>query len=162
MLNIKSTYVSNAHISQSAQGLLNSGMDIKEIRLKNLRLLINDAGSAAELARRAKTDPAYLSQILSTKIKRALGDELARRIERAMTKPHGWMDHLNTAEEPGRYKIETGLSKQAMDLASTWDKLPPNAKETVLSCLRWTIEMEKRKEKDSMALLRQVLKNVMK
>jgi hypothetical protein len=110
MLKHTSTTISNALISQPAIWLLNSGVDIKEIRLKNLRLLIAEVGTAAELSRRAKTDPAYLSQILSTKIKRGLGDELARRLERATGKPHGYMDHLNIAEEIGVYKKEKGVS----------------------------------------------------
>ena len=115
MLNLESTHISNAHISQPVIDLLNSGVDIKEIRLKNLRLLIEEVGSAAELARRVKTDPAYLSQILSTKIKRALGGELARRIERAMAKPHGWMDRLNFPEEPGQYKTERRMGAISME-----------------------------------------------
>jgi transcriptional regulator with XRE-family HTH domain len=59
-------------------------------------------------------------------------------------------------------KKTIGLSKSAIEIASTLDKLSPDARRTVLSCLNWAIEMEKRKEKDSMTFLRQILKNVMK
>jgi SOS-response transcriptional repressor LexA len=72
-------------------------MDIKQIRLRNLRMLIVEAGTIANLARLSSTAPAYLSQILnslptSTGRPRSVGDKLARKLESAMDKPYGWMD----------------------------------------------------------------------
>lgn len=69
-------------------------MDAKSIRLENLRLLIQEAGSQKKLAHQAGVNPAYLSQILSKKTPRTMGDDVARRLERGMKKPHGWMDML--------------------------------------------------------------------
>jgi SOS-response transcriptional repressor LexA len=70
---------------------------INRIRLKNLELLISEAGSAAKLARTAGTSSSYLSQVrnqLPTKkgTPRAIGDDLAIKLEKAMKKPQGWMD----------------------------------------------------------------------
>jgi len=72
-------------------------MDIKQIRLRNLRVLVGEAGTIANLARLSSTAPAYLSQILnslptSTGRPRSVGDKLARKLESAMSKPYGWMD----------------------------------------------------------------------
>ena len=69
----------------------------EEVRLRNLELLVGEAGSAVKLARRAKTSASYLSQIrrgLPTAMgkSRGIGDELAHKLEVAMRKPHGWMD----------------------------------------------------------------------
>lgn len=68
-------------------------MDIKQIRKTNLYLLKEEAKSWAEIARRAGTDPAYISQIVSKKAVREIGDDLARKLEAGFYKPHGWMDH---------------------------------------------------------------------
>lgn len=74
------------------------------IRLKNLEILIREAGSAARLARLAGTNSSYLSQVrnqLPTKkgTPRGIGDDLATKLERAMKKAPGWMDedHENDA-----------------------------------------------------------------
>jgi len=77
-------------------------MDIKQIRLRNLRMLVREAGTIANLARLSSTAPAYLSQILnslptSTGRPRSVGDKLARKLESAMDKPYGWMDQANQA-----------------------------------------------------------------
>lgn len=69
----------------------------EQIRLKNLELLIAEAGSAANLAHRAGTNSSYLSQVrrrMPTKkgTPRGIGDDLAVKLERGMGKPEGWMD----------------------------------------------------------------------
>lgn len=71
-----------------------------QIRLQNLEVLIAEAGSAAKLARAARTNSSYLSQVrnqLRTKkgTPRSIGDELAAKLEQGMKKPHGWMDTLH-------------------------------------------------------------------
>lgn len=70
-------------------------LDSKEIRRRNLRTLIKEQGTATALAEKAQTSAAYISQILSPKTKAFVGDALARRLEGAMHKPHGWMDTLH-------------------------------------------------------------------
>jgi len=69
-----------------------------EIRRLNLLVAISRIGSAARLADLASTSPAYLSQIKNrvadskSGTPKAMGDELARRIESAIHLPLGWMD----------------------------------------------------------------------
>ena len=69
----------------------------EKIRLKNLELLIAEAGSAAKLAERVGTNSSYISQVrrqMRTKkgTPRGIGDDLAEKLERGMDKQEGWMD----------------------------------------------------------------------
>lgn len=110
--------ISITHISVSAGGGDNEFVDIQEIRRRNLRTLVREAGSKAHLARLSGTDKAYLSQVDSDSQKQSgrnrgkkknsarvynIGTDLARRLERAkgMEKPRGWMDifHPETDQE---------------------------------------------------------------
>lgn len=72
-------------------------MDNKEIRKLNLSRLVKEAGTIARLSEIIDTNPAYLSQILTGQTYksgaiRGVGDALARKLEKGMGKPHGWMD----------------------------------------------------------------------
>ena len=75
------------------------GMDIYEIRKHNLVKLIGSQrkGSCAE---RWGMAPAHLSQILSDKTAKNLGDDVARRIEGIEGLPRGWFDSLLAEDEP--------------------------------------------------------------
>jgi len=75
----------------------------EQIRLKNLELLIAEAGSAAKLAERAGTNSSYISQVrrkMRTKkgTPRSIGDSLASKLEHGMGKHQGWMDEPHQAE----------------------------------------------------------------
>ena len=76
---------------------LNSGilhpMDIYAIRKHNLVQLLGTQRKAS-CAERWGMSPAHLSQILSLRTEKNLGDEVARRIEQAERLPAGWMDVL--------------------------------------------------------------------
>jgi hypothetical protein len=78
---------------------------IQETRRANLLLLLNEVaqdigterGAAAELARRTGVPGPQISQTIGRKLhqggkERLLGDESARKLERGMNKPKGWMD----------------------------------------------------------------------
>jgi SOS-response transcriptional repressor LexA len=91
----------------------------EQVRLHNLELLISEAGSAAELARKAGTSPSYLSQVrrqltTQTGTPRSLGDELADKLERSMEKPRGWMDepHNEAREAKQRTRRPDAKSKK--------------------------------------------------
>lgn len=62
-----------------------------EIRLGNLEILVGQAGSAIKLAKLADTSQVYLSQV--RRGGRSIGSALARKLEAAMGKPSGWLDH---------------------------------------------------------------------
>ncbi len=72
-------------------------MDVRGIRRNNLARLIAEAGGQKALAARAGVSAAYLSQVLSERVRRNVGHNLARRLEEGMSKPYGWMDVLDPA-----------------------------------------------------------------
>ncbi|MFG0864590.1 helix-turn-helix transcriptional regulator [Pseudomonas sp. FYR_7] len=73
-------------------------MDIYEIRKHNLVKLIGSQrkGSCAE---RWGMAPAHLSQILSDKTAKNLGDDVARRIEEVEGLPRGWFDSIPSGDD---------------------------------------------------------------
>lgn len=77
--------------SQNTKGTV----DAKSIRRQNLVALLRRFDTAAAFAKAVGTSAAYVSQILSAKIQAEIGDALARKIEKALDLPHGWMDVLH-------------------------------------------------------------------
>lgn len=73
-----------------------------EIRRANLETAIKRMRTAAKLAERIGTAPAYLSQIKNqthdskSGTSKTMGDDIARRIEVALGEPAGWMDADHT------------------------------------------------------------------
>lgn len=98
---------------------LNAGilhvMDIYEIRKHNLVKLIGGQrkGSCAE---RWGMAPAHLSQILSDKTAKNLGDDVARRIEEVERLPRGWFDSIPANEEPPLHSEAQDSRLSAADL----------------------------------------------
>ncbi len=84
-------------------------MDIYEIRKHNLVKLIGNQrkGSCAE---RWGMAPAHLSQILSNKTAKNLGDDVARRIEAIEGLPRGWFDTLAAVEQAQAEVADSRLS----------------------------------------------------
>ena len=73
------------------------GMDIYAIRKQQLISLIGNQKKGA-CAERWGMAPAHLSQILSDKTAKNLGDDVARRIETVEKLPRGWFDSLAQVE----------------------------------------------------------------
>lgn len=84
--------------SQLNTGILRR-MDIYEIRKHNLVKLIGSQRKGA-CAERWGMAPAHLSQILSDKTAKNLGDDVARRIEGIEGLPRGWFDSIPSDDEP--------------------------------------------------------------
>ena len=105
-----------------------------QVRLWNLELLVQEAGSAASLARKVGTSESYLSQIrrqLPTRkgTRRGIGDDLADKLERGMDKPLGWMDepHFALDEAPAAQRIHGPAEKVTAGIyrrhpVITWDQ----------------------------------------
>ena len=80
---------------------------IDEIRRDNLQLAVKRFRTAAALAEKAGVAAAYLSQIKNqtpeskTGKPKAMGDDVARKIERAIGESEGWMDTEHTLPEDG-------------------------------------------------------------
>jgi phage repressor protein C with HTH and peptisase S24 domain len=75
-----------------------------EIRRNNLLIAIGKLGTAAALSERAGVSAAYLSQIKNqhpektTGSPRAMGDDVARKIEMAINESTGWMDNDHSSK----------------------------------------------------------------
>lgn len=100
--------------SQLKTGILRR-MDIYEIRKHNLVKLIGSQRKGA-CAERWEMSAAHLSQILSDKTAKNLGDDVARRIEVVEGLPRGWFDSMpdgGQEVEPGPASA-TDLVKQML------------------------------------------------
>ena len=87
-------------------------MDIFEIRKANLIRLIGSRRKGA-CADKWEMAPAHLSQVLSNKTAKNLGEDVARRIEQKEGLPHGWLDTLQ-GEQPTKRPAVAG-EKQAVE-----------------------------------------------
>lgn len=104
---------------------LNAGMlarmDIYAIRKHNLVKLIGNQRKGA-CAERWGMAPAHLSQILSDKTAKNLGDDVARRIESVERLPRGWFDSIPQDESVGALVTHTpAASNEDAPVASAAD-----------------------------------------
>jgi hypothetical protein len=99
-------------------------VDVYTIRRMNLeRLLVAHHGSVSSFAEQSGESQVYLTQVLSDKTKRRMGQMVARRIELRCELPQGWMDMVNAPEEP--------LTARALDIAQKFDTLPEPIREKI-------------------------------
>lgn len=93
-----------------------------EIRKANLAILIGEVGKKSDLAKMADTDPAYISQVLSTKKPRNIGDDFARKLEAACGKPRGWMDAPHNQDQSA---IKIDANAELVGGFEEWDESTP-------------------------------------
>jgi hypothetical protein len=106
------------------------GMDNKEIRRANMLALAEEFGGLAALAEKTGTDAKYLSQVKNRWNGRGMGDDVARRIERKLEKPKGWMDVLHTKNHSGDAHLPT--AREEMILLLFRGLTPEQQRELVL------------------------------
>lgn len=97
--------------------LYKGAMDIKEIRRENLRLLAKEKGGQARLAEMLGMSLSYLGQIIGKNPVKGIGDAIARRVEKELELPHGWMDqaHSLSTMEPEIFLRAVRLVEDAMN-----------------------------------------------
>ncbi len=96
-------------------------MEVKQIRLANLRALIEREGAVSQLALRLQISPIYIYRVLDGKFN--VGDSMARKIEDAYERPLGWMDNLHNQSGSSR-RAEREIPTLT-DTASQPDKPAP-------------------------------------
>lgn len=112
-------------------------MDVYAIRLRKLAVLEREAGTAAELARRAGKQPSQLSAYKKAAKDqrgkpRMMGSSFARDLERAMSKPRGWMDQPEdetgdaVADAAAPAYLAPELSTEEQAILRAWRLLPPH------------------------------------
>lgn len=107
---------------------LAKGMDAYAIRRQNLQRLRQQVGSVRALADRIGTDPNYISQILSVKIGRNMGHDLARQIENVFKLSDGWMDQ--------QHDLSNETDKDIADILELLKVIPPEQRLSIKALLR--------------------------
>ncbi|HAV5317766.1 S24 family peptidase [Acinetobacter baumannii] len=70
-------------------------MDSKTIRYKNTRLLVEEIGGVSNFAEKINKGQSQTSQFAGTNPIKGIGNKVAREIEEAFNKPHGWLDQVH-------------------------------------------------------------------
>lgn len=123
-------------------------MDIFEIRKANLIKLIGSRRKGA-CAEKWEMAPAHLSQVLSNKTAKNLGEDVARRIEQKEGLPHGWLDALQVnavAKRAGTYgsaAAQPAIEANAEIIGgmSGWDSTTPLGDDEVAIPLYKEVEL---------------------
>jgi hypothetical protein len=92
---------------------------IDQIRRENLQIAIKRMRTAAALAEAADTSAQYLSQIKKQTVDsksgtpKGMGDDVARKIEKALGEPAGWMDveHEGARDRAGQAPTSKSLQE---------------------------------------------------
>lgn len=71
-------------------------MDSKTIRYQNTRYLVEIAGGVSNFAEKIGKGQSQASQFAGTNPIKGIGNKVAREIEEAFEKPHGWLDIPHT------------------------------------------------------------------
>ncbi|ENX06299.1 hypothetical protein [Acinetobacter courvalinii] len=70
-------------------------MDSKTIRYNNTRILVDQVGGVSNFANKINKGQSQTSQFAGTTPIKGIGNKVAREIENAFGKPHGWLDVLH-------------------------------------------------------------------
>ncbi|MDB5822213.1 MAG: putative phage repressor [Herminiimonas sp.] len=125
--------------------LSNGGMKTNdEIRRENLAIAVGRMGKATTLATKAGVAPAYLSQLKAktkeqkTGTPKAMGDDVARRIEKAIGELPGWMD-TDHSERGSADQVSVDL-QNISELISLYSRVPPELRHRVYVAARGVVE----------------------
>lgn len=88
-------------------------MNVKDIRRKNLRAIARSVGGVTQLAERLGKSQSQISHLIGTNPVKNIGDRFAAEVEKAFTKPHGWLDHEHhdLQEESAIYQTRKDYSQ---------------------------------------------------
>ena len=81
-------------------------MDSKSIRYQNTRLLVDQVGGVSSFADKIGKGQSQTSQFAGTNPIKGIGNKVAREIEDAFDKPHGWLD----IPQEGTHTIDKNVS----------------------------------------------------
>ena len=89
--------------------------DIKEVRRQQLRRLVNEHEGMNNLARKlGLAKGAYISQLLTNPPVREISEKTARKWEKQLRLPEGWLDRATTAAPSPGVALNTELLAQVM------------------------------------------------
>ncbi|KRA74243.1 hypothetical protein ASD78_12170 [Lysobacter sp. Root667] len=90
-------------------------MDNKQVRARNIDWLIDSYGGTAAFAKAVEREQVQVSQWRGGK---AIGDRLARSIESALKKPHGWLDQPQWSESEPQSALVHSSHRERLDASS--------------------------------------------
>ncbi len=95
-------------------------MDIHEIRRHNARLLAEKNKTLSSFAEVIGRPPTQVSRFMGKNPTRSIGSKIAREIEHAFNKPHGWLDiYHDTAHDSRQLKTDGNLLVSGYDIEGT-------------------------------------------
>jgi len=90
-----------------SQRFIGRNMDSKSIRYSNTRLLVDQIGGVSNFAEKIGKGQSQASQFAGTNPIKGIGNKVAREIEEAFGKSHGWLDIPHEEEIE---KLESNVS----------------------------------------------------
>lgn len=96
-------------------------METRDIRLSNLLDLSSGYGKIVDFCRKVGMNPSYYSQIKSGK--KAIGDDIARKVERALGLDRGYLDTPKNAG-PVKQPFSNSVDNDVMAIAYSIQSLP--------------------------------------
>ncbi|MBJ8417513.1 hypothetical protein [Acinetobacter courvalinii] len=94
-------------------------MDSKTIRYNNTRILVDQVGGVSNFANKINKGQSQTSQFAGTTPIKGIGNKVAREIEDAFGKPHGWLDVLHPEEnnlQASEYLNNSNLTDSKQEL----------------------------------------------
>ena len=105
-------------------------METKDIRLENLMALAGRYKRNLEFCKVLEMNPTYFSQVKTGK--KAIGDELARKIEAKLNLPRGYMDTPKTGEsQPKNLEI----AQETLACAFALEQLSPAIRDNLVQLI---------------------------
>ncbi|WP_324030031.1 helix-turn-helix domain-containing protein [Pantoea sp. JZ2] len=120
-------------------------MEIKDIRLQNLKHLMNRENmTQTELALRCELSPSVISQVITGR--RNLGSNLSRKIEENLRLGHGWLDvqhdiisniHMTARRKQSENELkklveEMPITNQEKRLLELFRQMPASEKQNII------------------------------
>lgn len=126
---------SDLNISKSTLMLSNAGMDIQDIRRKNLRRIIDERfeGVDGRFADYIKRPRPNISQLLAGAPGRPFGERLARYIENTVGLTEGYLDNVGES---------LNLTEEAAKVALDYMQLRPESQAKIRYYITVALEME--------------------
>ncbi|EXA97822.1 hypothetical protein R4579_16645 [Acinetobacter baumannii] len=109
-------------------------MDSKTIRYNNTRILVDQVGGVSNFANKINKGQSQTSQFAGTTPIKGIGNKVAREIEEAFGKPHGWLDIPHETHRLDISKEVSGVNSPRYNkLISFFEQIDNLKNEKVLS-----------------------------
>ena len=119
-------------------------LESQKQRRDNLKRLLADYSTQRDFGEAVGLAGSQISHILTGR--REMGDEIARRIEKALGKPLGWMDRSALTQEPALEMELASLPADQSKLLLDYKRLSPKHQEMVRETAAGYLALEQRRK----------------